>query len=52
MTLALLLLALRMKAILPPAPLRLPRCEINWTESHAYRRQRRSQYFSALRFNT
>lgn len=52
MTLALLLLALRMKAILPPAPLQIPRREINWTESHAYRRQRRSQYFSLFRFRS
>lgn len=51
MTLALLLLTLRMKAILPPAPLRLPRPSIHQSESHAYRRQRRPQYFAALRFN-
>ena len=49
MTIALLVLALRMKATLPPAPLTLPRCEINWTESHAFRRQRRTHFFPAVR---
>lgn len=40
MTLALLILALRLRVALPPAPLVVPRCEINWRASHAYRRQR------------
>ena len=52
MTLALLLLALRMKAILPPAPLQIPRREINWTESHAYRRQRRAYLSTTVRFRS
>jgi|GEM_PF-5604631 len=49
MTIALLILALRMRACLPPAPLQLPRPEINWQESHRARRQRRPHFFPALR---
>jgi len=40
MIITLLILALRLRATLPPEPLDVPRCQINWAASLAYRRQR------------
>lgn len=49
MTLALLMLTLRMKAVIRPEPAPLPRLEINWQETHAYRRGRRTHFFPSVR---
>lgn len=50
MTLALLMLTLRMKAVIRPEPAPLPRLEINWQETHGYRRGRRPHFFPSVRF--
>lgn len=51
MTLALLMLTLRMKAVIRPEPAPLPRLEINWQETHACRRGRRPHKIVESAFN-
>lgn len=50
MSLALLLLALRLQHAIAPELLRLPRPEINWQATHAHRRQRTAHFFPSVRF--
>jgi len=49
MNLALVMLALRLQAALVPERHRVPQIEINWQETHAYRRGRRPHFFPAVR---